>query len=130
MANDKENPSPMPGVSEGEGRVRINFRIPARMPSVYASHFFVQETEDEVVLSFFELIHPIIPPGISDESKQQTRERIQELGVGAECVSRITIAKHKLPSLAYIINEAAERFIHSMEEFEKQEAEERKNADD
>ncbi|MEJ7700196.1 MAG: hypothetical protein WKF71_11195 [Pyrinomonadaceae bacterium] len=35
-----------------EAIVNINFRVPSKMPSVYATHCFVQETPDEVVISF------------------------------------------------------------------------------
>jgi len=74
-------------------RVKLNFRIPPRMPSLYAYHLIVQAGEEEVTLSFFE----IVPPLVISETEEQM-ERLREQGISADCIARITIAKNRFPS--------------------------------
>jgi hypothetical protein len=33
--------------------IRVNFRVPGRMPAVYAHHIFIQPGQQEVLISFF-----------------------------------------------------------------------------
>ncbi|MCA1622793.1 MAG: hypothetical protein LC778_03175 [Acidobacteria bacterium] len=105
-------------VPEKDSVVRINFRIPSKLPSVYATHFFVQETPDEVVLSFFEVIHPILPPEDGEERTEHLKV-LQGSGVVAECVSRVTVAKHKFPGFAQAMATTAERIVKEFESFEE-----------
>ena len=77
------------------------------MPTVYATHSFVQETADEVIVSFFEVVHPIINPA----EKEEGAKLLRETGVVAECVARITIAKHKFPEMAQGFAETAKRIL-------------------
>lgn len=104
-----------------EEMVRINYRIPSKMPSVYANNTFVQETPDEVVISFFETVHPIIPP---DQPKSETLKQLREKGVIAECVARITVAKHRFPAVAAVFSEIGNRILEqagALEEGEEKE---------
>ncbi len=77
-------------------QVKVNFRIGGRMPSVYAHHMLVQPGEDEVILSFYELI---LPPFAGQPSEEQLKA-IEEGGLIADCVARVTIAKNKFPGFA------------------------------
>lgn len=101
-----------------ENSVSISFRVPSKMPSVYATHFFVQDSPDEVVLSFFELIHPILPPEVGEE-RDRAVERLKQIGVTAECVARVTVAKHKFPAFAQAMATTAERIIEEFERLEE-----------
>ncbi len=98
-----------------EAIVNINFRVPSKMPSVYATHCFVQETPDEVVISFFELSHPIILP----EQEASALEILKERGVVAECISRVVVAKHKFPQFAQAFTETSERIVEGFKQLEK-----------
>jgi hypothetical protein len=75
--------------------VKLTFRVPQRMPTVYAHHMMVQPGEHEVLLSFFEVIPP--PNFAQDEGQLK---KLKEIGIVAECVARITIAKDRFPSFA------------------------------
>jgi hypothetical protein len=77
-------------------KVKVNFRIGGRMPSVYAHHMLVQPGENEVILSFYELI---LPPFAGQPSDEQLKA-IEENGLVADCVARVTIAKNKFPGFA------------------------------
>ena len=97
-----------------QDEIPLRFRFPSKSPSVYSTHLVVQDTSDEVVMSFFELIRPILPREMSEEDEKKLRET----GVVAECVSRVTVAKHKFPSFAQAIAEAANRIVEEFEEME------------
>lgn len=84
------------GPSPDTLQVKVNFRIAGRMPSVYAHHMLVQPGENEVILSFYELV---LPPFAGPPS-EETLKAIEEGGVVADCVARVTIAKNKFPGFA------------------------------
>ena len=79
---------------QAELPVPLTFRIPPRMPSLYAHHMFVQPTGHEIVLSFFEIITPIFPEKMTEDQITALREK----GIIAECVARVTIAKDAFPA--------------------------------
>lgn len=87
-------------------QVRLNFRVPPRMPSVYAHHMLVQPGEFEVVLSFFEVVAPIVVEKMDPEQLKA----LQDAGVVAECVAKVTIAKDRFRLFTEALREAAERF--------------------
>lgn len=94
-------------------QVKINFRVPPRMPSVYAQHMFVQPGLHEVVLSFFEILAPIFTgPQVQVEDRIKT---LQEAGVVAECVARVTIPKASFSGFADAMQQIADQ-ISSAEE--------------
>ena len=67
------------------------FGVPVGMTSRYAHHLMVQGAEHEVVLSFFE----VIPPMLSGTPEEQ--RAILQKGVRAECIARITVARARFP---------------------------------
>ena len=108
MSDEKE-------ISPDEINVRLNFRIPPRMPSVYAHHMLVQSGEFEVVLSFFEITPPIITEKLPESERLKI---LQEAGVVAECVARITIAKDRFPAFANALQDVMKQDT-APEELEK-----------
>jgi len=82
---------PNPDVETVRTEVPLLFNIPIGMTSRYAHQMTVQGAENEVVLSFFE----IIPPLLAGSAEEQTATL--QKGVRAECVARITIAKARYP---------------------------------
>jgi hypothetical protein len=95
-----------PEVSEKIERTTIHFRIPPRMPSVYAHHLIVQESENEVLLSFFEVI-----PSIFTGEEQERIKQAQESGVTADCVARITVAKQQFVRFAAVLAQVGKRIL-------------------
>ena len=89
-------------------QVRVNFRFPVRMPSLYAHHMLVQEAEHEVVLSFFETVPPIFLAEPT-EAREARVKMIKEEGINADCIARISIAKARYPSFAEAIQETLNR---------------------
>lgn len=111
--------------SAGE-QIKINFNVPAKMPSVVAHHMTVSEYDGQTVLMFFEVLPPMI---ISNDPEDRSKavDKLKETGVFAECVAKVTIAPHKLPDFARVLNGFAERFQKQMQEIEDQYAKSNKD---
>src|SRR5205085_12361404 len=92
---DEQNKSPEPV------EVKLNFRIPGRMPTVYAHHMIIQPGDYEVTLSFFEVIPPLVTDG------EDQLNLLREVGIVAECVARITVAKDRFAGFARAIQQIA-----------------------
>ena len=80
--------------------IKINFRMRAGMPSLYAHHLFVQQGEHEVILSFFEVMPPL------NTSEDQIKY-LQETGLTADCIARITVAKGRFAEFAQAMQQIA-----------------------
>jgi hypothetical protein len=70
-----------------EDRYPLVFNVPVGMSSRYAHHMTVQVSNDEVTLSFFEVIAPIVL-GSAEEQREAAKK-----GLRADCVARVTLAK-------------------------------------
>lgn len=115
----------MPDANEPQSdeiRVKLSFRIPPRMPSVYAHHMSIQQGENEVLLSFFE----VVPPGTTEQEAEERLKNLQEIGIIAECVAKVTIAKDAFPRFANAMGQVAKQIAI----LEVQEAQETQDADD
>ena len=113
MSDEKDEPvNPSELVS-----VKLNFRIPSRMPAVYAHHMLIQQGEHEITLSFFEVLPPLVTSDIEDSAKF-----LQEVGLTAECVARVTIAKDRYPSFVKAMQQ-------TLGQISSQQQEEQTNAD-
>lgn len=86
----------------------VSFRVPSRMPGVYAHHMLVQPGPYEMTLSFFEVIPPVITPG---QPEEEFLKQLQEAGLVAECVARVIVPMDKFPSFANAMQEMAQRII-------------------
>jgi len=76
-------------------KVKLHFRVPPRMPTVYAHHMLIQGSENEVLVSFFE----VIPPPLLGSAETQ-RQALEDSGITAECVARVTISRQRFPEFA------------------------------
>jgi hypothetical protein len=80
----------IPPEIEGEN-VPLLFNIPIGLSSRYAHHLLVQTTENETILSFFEVMPPLVSGTLED-----IKEKLKG-GVRADCVARVTIARSRFP---------------------------------
>jgi hypothetical protein len=104
MADEKEP-------KQDDVQIKLNFRTPPRMPSVYAHHMFIQPGPNEVLLSFFE----VIPPVMTEETPEERLRIVQEAGIVAECVARVTIASASFPGFAKAMQQVAEQVASQKE---------------
>ncbi len=84
-------PPKLPDSAE-ELRVKLLFRVPDGMSGRYAHEMTVQPLEHEIILSFFEIISPLMI-GTPEEQKETVSQ-----GVRADCVARVIIARPRYPS--------------------------------
>lgn len=69
----------------------IDFHVPEGYVSRYATNLVVQHTEHEFIITFFEIVPPLIL-GTNKEDKLRNLDAIR-----AECVGRIIVARDRMP---------------------------------
>ncbi len=80
-------------ISEKETiNVLLRFRVNTNLPGRYVHHLLIQPGENEMILSFFEVVPPLLI-GSEEERRLTLRE-----GIRAECVARIIVAKARYPA--------------------------------
>src|SRR5829696_7668297 len=102
MSEEKEQLQAEGAPGDAGLEVPLRFGVPAGMPSRYAHHLIVQQGESEVLLSFFEVIPPLLV-GSPDEQKETLKK-----GVRADCVARITVSKSRYPDFVRVLNSILE----------------------
>jgi hypothetical protein len=83
--------------------VPVRLRVPPGMTSVTAHQLVIHTSPDAVLLSFFEVVPPMILPGSSEEQQKA----IIQAGVIAECVARIIVPKSKYAEFLDVMQKAA-----------------------
>lgn len=91
-------------IDEDSIQIPIHFNMPVGMPSVYATNMIIQASEHEVIISFFEAQ----PPLFSDDDTNNI-EVLQKVGIRADCVAKVTIAKNRISGFAKIIKNIADQ---------------------
>lgn len=86
--------------------IPIDWRTPESTVSRYATNLVIQRTENEYVLSFFEVLPPII--------LGETQKKLDS--VTAECVARIIVAAGKMPDFVNVLQEHLRKTLESRQE--------------
>lgn len=82
-------------IENGESvNVPLDFHIPKGLISRYATNMTIQQGENEFIISFFEVIPPILLGTPEDRAKKISAMK----EIRAECVARLIVAADKLPS--------------------------------
>lgn len=105
MASSDEPPDE--NIAQMELNTFVRFEIPRGMHSKYAQHLIIQPGENEVTLSFFELVFP--PLSGTPEMQAEVQRQMQEKGVPAECVARVAIPLRRFPAFARAMQGIVER---------------------
>ena len=79
--------------------LNINFKLDDT-PSRYATNILIQQGKDEVVINFFEAMAPAILPDASVDDRRVQFERLQETGVTAVQVAKLTVSKSRFVGMA------------------------------
>jgi hypothetical protein len=81
----------------------LKWEIPQDMPILWTNNFVIQHTENEFILTFFQVTPPILI--------QPTREDIEAIeSVPARAIARIALTPHAMAELLDVITENYERF--------------------
>ena len=88
--------------------IPINFRILPRTPSFYSNRSLLQRGElGEVVITFFEVVPPLISAGSDEDSAQ-----LKTLGVNAESQVRIILHPERFLDFARLIKNWAMEVVN------------------
>lgn len=79
--------------------IPIDWDVPKELTTRLATHFVVQNTGHEVIVSFFEVYPPLLVG--TPEEQHATFEAIA--GVRAECVGRVAIAAGRIEELVALL---------------------------
>ena len=85
-------------------QVPLRFNVPVNMPSKYATNLLVQSSEHEIIIYFFEAQ----PPIIFGDSEEDNIEEFKKIGIRADCVAKITVAKERFANFVNALNAFAE----------------------
>jgi len=81
------------------GSIPIRFEIPASVETRYVTNFVAQHTDQEFIVSFFEVRPPLLL-GSPEENQQQ----LEQMGaVPAECVARIVLSPARMGELLRVL---------------------------
>jgi hypothetical protein len=83
-------------------KVRLVFDVPESITSRYATHMTVQRTDQEFIVSFFELELPAIFG--SPEERAEQWKHVTE--AHAKCVARVVVAPARMQQFADVVRES------------------------
>jgi hypothetical protein len=85
----------------------IDWHVSENIQSRYASNVFVQAGEQELILSFFETIPPILAG-----TPEENRAKLLQLGaIRAECVARIIVDPDLVPKLIQALQTTLDGYL-------------------
>lgn len=96
--------------SANERQVSIEWHIPGGIVTRYATNMVVQHSEQEFILSFFELLPPIILGTPQELEKLETMSSVQ-----AECIARIIVSAGRMPKFIEVLQQTLERVAAKQE---------------
>ncbi len=89
-----------------ETKLPIEWYIAEDLKSQYATNIVIQHTDQEFLISFFEIKHPIILG--ADEEVKSTYEKIGKLK--ADCIARIIVTPDRMKNFINAMRENYDRF--------------------
>jgi len=93
----------------------IDWVVDDNTPSGYGTNLIVQHTENEFILSFFELKPPVLFGDPAE--KQRQAERLGSLK--ARCVAQITIHASRMPQFVEAINDNYQNYLAKVSSHEE-----------
>lgn len=83
--------------------IPVRWIVPESVTPRYATNFTLQRTEHEYILSFFQIVPPLIVGG-----PEQVAEQIQGIHeIQAKCLFQVIIAEDRLPELQGVLANGA-----------------------
>lgn len=100
--------------NNNEKGVPVRWNISENIVARYATNMVIQQLENEVLISFFEIKPPIILG-----SPEQIQKQLEELGsVNADCVAQIIVAKNKMPNFIEALESNFKKSLENKEDEE------------
>ena len=98
---------------ENERQVLIEWHIPEGIVSKYATNMVVQRSDQEFILSFFELLPPIIFGTPQDLAKLDTVSSVR-----AECIARIIVSSERMTKFLEVLQATLDKSVTRTEQNE------------
>ena len=89
--------------------VPFEWNFPQSVQSRYANNILVQHSEHESIVSFFE----VIPPILLGEPQQVSEQLKQIKSIRGNCVARIIVATEKMPEFIKVLQDNLRQFHSS-----------------
>jgi hypothetical protein len=93
----------------------IEWYVPADLVSRHATNIVAQYAEGEYIISFFE----IVPPMVLGEPEERLKQIEQLASVRAQCVARIVVPMHKMESFIGVLVQTFTNVTSNMSEQEE-----------
>ena len=88
----------------------IEWHIPEGLVSRYVSNLVVQHTEHEFIISFFEILPPLVLGTPEEQQAKLTRMN----AIPAECVARIIVSAEQMPTFVQVMQTTLEKYRSTM----------------
>jgi hypothetical protein len=108
-------------MSEEPKQIPIKWYFPEHVETKYATNLIIQHTEEEFIISFFEIFRP---PILGDDTER--KKAIEQIKFAeAKCVSRVAITPDKVPNIIKALQENLKRYNKRQEEISKEKIKEK-----
>ena len=94
-----------------EKQVVVEWHIPENVVTKYATNMVVQHSDQEFILSFFEILPPIILGTPQDLEKLETLSSVR-----AECIARVIVSAERMPRFVQVLQQNLEKAISKQED--------------
>ena len=93
-----------------ERQILVEWHIPEGIVSKYATNMVVQHSDQEFILSFFELLPPMIFGTPQDLEKLDNMSAVR-----AECIARVIVSAERMPKFIQALQQTLERVTAKQE---------------
>lgn len=93
-------------MAEDSREVTISFKIPEGFRTLYATNLVVQHTPHEFIITFFEVVPPLLL-GTPDMKRQQL-ESIRE--IHGNCLARIAVSATRMEEFLQVLSDNLKTF--------------------
>jgi hypothetical protein len=89
----------------------IEWFVPDNIVSKYATNITIQRTENEFIISFFEIVPPLFVG-----SPEYIKENLEKLeNIRANCIARIIVSERRMAAFSKTMLDASNRIIPTEE---------------
>lgn len=92
------------------------YYVPEGLISVYSDNVLIMHTENEFILTFFQLEHPYPSGGVGDGKTVSTRTPTDLSQLKARCVSRVIMSPNQMINVVTALQDNLAKYLKKVEE--------------